>query len=119
MEVLLIVLLAVGWALAVVLGVLYVRLLEKHGRAHHERHQLAELVQELTAEPPETPVLPVGSDVPDVALADLDGAERRLGEYRGGEIALVFFNPSCGYCQQLAPQLGELPDGSRRVVLVS
>ncbi len=60
MEVLLIVLLAVGWALAVVLGVLYVRLLEKHGRAHHERHQLAALVQELTAEPPETPMLPVG-----------------------------------------------------------
>jgi peroxiredoxin len=118
-EVLLIVLLAVGWALAIVLGVLYVRLLEKHGRAHHERHQLAALVQELAAEPPETPMLPVGSDVPDVALADLDGADRRLGEYRGGEFALVFFNPECGYCQQLAPRLGELPDGARRVVLVS
>jgi hypothetical protein len=36
-EVLLIVLLAVGWALAIVLGVLYVRLLEQHGRAHHDR----------------------------------------------------------------------------------
>ncbi len=119
MEVLLIVLLAVGWALAIVLGVLYVRLLEQHGRAHHERHQLAALVQELTSEPPETPMLPVGSDVTDVALTDLDGAERRLGEYRGGEIALVFFNPGCGYCQQLAPQLSELPDDARRVVLVS
>jgi peroxiredoxin len=63
--------------------------------------------------------VPVGSDVPDVALADLEGTERRLDEYRGTEIALVFFNPGCGYCQQLAPQLGELSDGSRRVVLVS
>jgi len=118
-EVLLIVLLALGWTLAAVLGVLYVRLLEQHGRAHHERHQLAALVQELTTEPPETPMLPVGSEAPDVVLTDLEGAERRLGEYRGQEIALVFFNPSCGYCQQLAPRLGQLPDGSRRVVLVS
>jgi peroxiredoxin len=118
-EVLLIVLLAVGWALAVVLGVLYVRLLEQHGRAHHDRHQLAALVQELTAEPPETPMLPLGSEVPDVALTELDGVERRLGAYRGQEVALVFFNPECGYCQQLAPQLGELPTDARRVVLVS
>jgi peroxiredoxin len=118
-EVLLIVLLAVGWGLAVVLGVLYVRLLEQHGRAHHERHELAALVQELAAEPPETPMLPVGSEVPDVALTDLDGGERRLGAYRGQEVALVFFNPECGYCQQLAPQLGELASDSRRVVLVS
>jgi peroxiredoxin len=117
-EVLLIVLLIVGWALAVILGVLYVRLLEQHGRAHHERHQLAALVQELTAEPPETPMLPVGSEAPDVALTDLDGGEHRLGEYRGQDIALVFFNPDCGYCQQLAPQLGELPEDARRVVLV-
>ena len=118
-EVLLIVLLAVGWALAVILGVLYVRLLEQHGRAHHERHELAALVQELAAEPPDTPVLPVGSEVPDVVLTDLDGTERRLGAYRGQEVALVFFNPGCGYCQQLAPQLGELPGEARRVVLVS
>ena len=61
MQVLLIVLLAVGWALAIVLGVLYVRLLEQHGRAHHDRHRLATLVQELTVEPPDTPMLPVGS----------------------------------------------------------
>jgi peroxiredoxin len=118
-EVLLIVLLAIGWALAAVLGVLYVRLLEQHGRAHHERHELASLVQELTTEPADPPMLPVGSEVPDVVLTDLEGTERRLPEYRGEAIALVFFNPGCGYCQQLAPHLGELPEGSRRVVLVS
>jgi peroxiredoxin len=118
-EVLLIVLAAVGWTLAVVLGVLYVRLLEQHGRAHHDRHRLATLVQELTAEPPDTPMLPIGSEVPDVVLTDLDGAERGLEKYRGEPIALVFFNPDCGYCRQLAPQLGELSEGSQRVVLVS
>jgi len=67
------------------------------------------------AAPPMPAGLPIGSPAPEFALPDLDGKERKLQEFLGEPLLTVFFNPQCGFCQQMAPQLGQLPqEGSAR-----
>jgi peroxiredoxin len=65
----------------------------------------AALAQELGA----APGLAVGSPAPDFELPDLNGGRRALAEFRGRRVLLVFFNPECGHCRRLAPQLAALP----------
>ena len=43
-----------------------------------------------------TPSLPVGTLAPDFELPDLSGQTKRLSEYRGKTVLLIFFNPSYG-----------------------
>jgi peroxiredoxin len=49
--------------------------------------------------------LPVGSPAPLFCLSRLDGNELSLDEYQGQRVLLVFSDPNCGPCNQLAPQL--------------
>jgi peroxiredoxin len=63
--------------------------------------------------------LPLGSEAPTFALADLEGTERRLEDYRGDAFVLAFFSDTCGYCKEMAPQIGALEESSRRLVLIS
>jgi peroxiredoxin len=57
--------------------------------------------------------LPIGSEAPDFELASLSGKRVSLAAYRGKKTLLVFFNPGCGYCAQMAPDLAALPvDGA-------
>jgi len=63
--------------------------------------------------------LPLGSEAPAFAIADLDGNERTLESYRGEPFVLAFFSDTCGYCKEMAPQLGSLAEAKRRLVLVS
>ena len=70
-----------------------------------------------TAETPEG--LPIGSPAPEFALPDLEGRERRLREFLGRPLLVIFFSPQCGYSLQMAPQLGELSEDGPRVLLVS
>lgn len=69
--------------------------------------------------PAEQRPLPIGAEAPTFALPDLGGRERRLDEFRGKPLVLGFFSTTCGFCQQMAPRLGELPADAPRVVLVS
>jgi peroxiredoxin len=55
------------------------------------------------------PGLPVGANAPEFELPDLHGGRGSLAEHRGRKVLLVFFNPRCGYCLDLAPKLGSLP----------
>jgi peroxiredoxin len=71
------------------------------------------------AAPPMPAGLPIGSPAPEFALPDLDGKERKLQEFLGEPLLTVFFNPQCGFCQQMAPQLGQLPQEGPRVLLIS
>jgi peroxiredoxin len=52
--------------------------------------------------------LPPGSPAPAFALADLEGRIVSLDQYRGRNVLLTFFSPSCGFCQQMAPDLADL-----------
>jgi len=63
--------------------------------------------------------LPLGSPAPSFALPDLDGRERTLQEFLGQPLLLVFYSPQCGFCVQMAPSLGQLPEDGHRVLLVS
>ncbi|MFO1095357.1 MAG: redoxin domain-containing protein [Planctomycetaceae bacterium] len=57
--------------------------------------------------------LPVGSPAPEFELPDLEGRQHTLSEFLGREILLVFFNPGCGFCTKMAPDLADLrTDGS-------
>jgi peroxiredoxin len=57
--------------------------------------------------------LPVGSAAPEFELPDLAGGRKALSDFRGHRLLLIFFNPRCGFCTQMAPDLAALPtDGA-------
>jgi peroxiredoxin len=59
------------------------------------------------------PGLPVGSAAPPFELSDLSGERLALAKFRGRKVLLIFFNPRCGFCTKMAPDLAGLPvDGS-------
>jgi peroxiredoxin len=49
---------------------------------------------------------------PDFELSGLDGTRRRLSEWRGRRVLLVFFKPGTKFCEELAPELAALPVGA-------
>jgi peroxiredoxin len=57
--------------------------------------------------------LPAGSAAPSFELPDLAGAPTSLSQFLGRRLLLIFFNPRCGFCLQMAPDLAALPtDGA-------
>jgi peroxiredoxin len=85
---------------------------------------IRELVTTATLPPP----LKKGDDVPALKLPDLTGNPVDLAELRGRRTLVVFWNPSCGFCQRMlgdlkawevarseaAPQLLVISVGSRQ-----
>jgi len=53
--------------------------------------------------------LPLGTVAPDFELPDLTGTSRRLSDFRGRSLLLIFFNPNCGFCSRMAGELAALP----------
>ena len=123
-------------------GFLLYNLLRAHGRALLRHEELSERVAQveatlaevthlsLAAQPsshagldesgsqvPEG--LPRGSPAPDFTLPDLEGRQRILREFLGKPLLVVFFSPRCGFCRQLAPRLGHLPENGPRVLVIS
>ena len=52
--------------------------------------------------------LKAGTPAPNFRLTRLDGGDLALEAYRGRRVLLVFSDPQCGPCDQLAPQLERL-----------
>jgi peroxiredoxin len=75
--------------------------------------------------PAAVPLVPrPGQVAPSFELPDLAGTTRRLEDFRGRETLLVFWNPSCGFCQRLLPDWKEWEsaapaDGRPQPVVVS
>jgi peroxiredoxin len=67
--------------------------------------------------------LAVGATVPTFRLPDLAGRPVALEDFRGRRVLLVQWSPTCGFCEQLAPELAELQTQLRahqiELVLVS
>jgi thiol-disulfide isomerase/thioredoxin len=65
----------------------------------------------------------VGEEAPEVRLKDLEDNEVSLREFRGEDTLLLFWNPGCGFCQQMLPDLKELeenpPEGTPKLLVVS
>lgn len=52
--------------------------------------------------------LKAGTPAPEFRLPRLDGGELSLSDFRGERVLLVFSDPDCGPCDELAPQLQQL-----------
>jgi len=52
--------------------------------------------------------LKAGVRAPDFRLPRLDEGELSLADFRGGRVLLVFSDPDCGPCDELAPRLQEI-----------
>jgi peroxiredoxin len=55
--------------------------------------------------------LPVATPAPPFQLPDLSGSMVRLEDYVGKRVLLVHWDPQCGYCQRIAPDIGVLQEG--------
>ncbi|MHB8657943.1 MAG: redoxin domain-containing protein [Solirubrobacteraceae bacterium] len=64
-----------------------------------------------------------GEPAPDFALPDTEGSLVSLSDQRGRMTLLVFWNPSCGFCRSMLPELQALdqdpPDGAPALILIS
>src|SRR5436190_23910856 len=55
------------------------------------------------------PSLPIGSPAPEFNLPDLSGGRKALVDFQGRKLLLIFFDPRCGFCTQMAVELAVLP----------
>jgi peroxiredoxin len=53
--------------------------------------------------------LSIDTAAPEFELPDLVGVRRKLSEFRGQDVLLIFFNPKCGFCTKMAADLAALP----------
>jgi thiol-disulfide isomerase/thioredoxin len=51
--------------------------------------------------------IPVGDDLPDLALDDLEGEPVALASFRGKDTVFLFWNPGCGFCRAMHEDLLE------------
>jgi peroxiredoxin len=58
--------------------------------------------------------LKAGTEAPNFRLPDLQGHNVSLDDYRGQRVLLVFSDPNCGPCDELAPHLARLHQDHRR-----
>ena len=65
----------------------------------------------------------VGEEAPEVKLPDLEGNTVELADFRGEETLVLFWNPGCGFCQQMLPDLKEWEatssEGAPKLLVVS
>jgi methylamine dehydrogenase accessory protein MauD len=103
------------WLLVALGCWLVYQLLRQNGRILLRLEVLEERVAELgTASAPQAPQgLDTGSAAPAFDLPDLSGKPVSLTQWRGRRVLLIFFNPQCGFCEQMAGGLAALKaDGS-------
>jgi peroxiredoxin len=65
----------------------------------------------------------VGEQAPEVKLPDLEGNTVELADFRGEKTLVLFWNPGCGFCQQMLPDLkeweAEATEGAPKLLVVS
>jgi peroxiredoxin len=75
--------------------------------------ELKRLPVQAASAPPVEPSMPagleVGSEAPPFTLPDLSGSQHSLSEWGARRLLLIFFNPGCGFCRQMAPDIAGLP----------
>ena len=55
--------------------------------------------------PSQPPAVPIGAPAPALTLPDLTGTLRDLSAPGGRPTLVLFWNPGCGFCQQMLPDL--------------
>jgi peroxiredoxin len=73
------------------------------------------------ARPPAGPK--IGEPAPQFSLPDLAGQTVSLSDFRGSPTLLLFWRPSCGFCQRMLPDLkaweANPPEGAPKLLVVS
>src|SRR5438094_10479916 len=88
------------------------QLLRQNGRLLLRLDEVEKRLEALEFGGDEEPAgLPLGSDAPGFELPDLAGERESLTQFRGQSLLLIFFNPACGYCHDLAPKLAAVAAG--------
>src|SRR5207302_8314177 len=96
--------LALAWAVIFVGVWLGWQLLRQNGRMLLRLDELEKRLDTLELGEPEAPSgLPLGSPAPDFELPNLAGERVTLAQLRGQPVLLIFFNPACGFCREMAP----------------
>jgi thiol-disulfide isomerase/thioredoxin len=111
--------LASAVVLALVVGAgsaILVTLLRQHGR-------LLLRVEELEASTSHELAVPREAPSRGLVFPDLEGRPVDLGTLHGEETILLFWNPDCGFCESMLPELrrfdSALADGAMRMLVVS
>jgi peroxiredoxin len=104
-------------------------LVDEEGRIGSELAVGAEQVLTLLGAPPADGKAPatatprVGDTAPAIELTDLGGRTVKLSDFRGSETLVLFWNPGCGFCQQMLDDLktwdASPPPGAPRLLVVS
>jgi peroxiredoxin/uncharacterized membrane protein YphA (DoxX/SURF4 family) len=72
---------------------------------------------------PPPPAPQIGEPSPPVKLPDLNGHTVNLAGFRGTKTLLLFWNPGCGFCQQMLDELRSWedspPEGAPKLLIVS
>jgi peroxiredoxin len=82
----------------------HVRVASGNGAAHKPKHPDPSLARSRL----NRNGLKVGATAPDFRLARIDAGELSLSDLRGERVLLVFSDPDCGPCDELAPRLQAL-----------
>ena len=65
----------------------------------------------------------VGEEAPEVKLPSLEGNTVQLADFRGQQTLVLFWNPGCGFCQQMLSDLREWeqnpPEEAPKLLVVS
>ncbi len=65
----------------------------------------------------------IGEPAPELKLADLEGSTVELEDFKGQETLVLFWNPGCGFCQQMLPEIKQWeenrPEGAPELLFVS
>ena len=65
----------------------------------------------------------IGEPAPEVKLPDLQGTTVELKDFRGHQTLVLFWNPGCGFCQQMLPAIKHWeenrPEGAPTLLFVS
>jgi peroxiredoxin len=101
--------LVVAWLPIMLGGWLAWQLVRQNGRMLLRLDELEKRQSELKFGEGEAPTgLPVGSEAPGFELPDLSGDLKSFAQFSGRQTLMIFFNPECGFCRELAPKLTAL-----------
>jgi peroxiredoxin len=92
------------------------QLLRQNGRVLLRLDDLEKRLDELEfGEEQKSAGLPLGAPAPDFELPDLTGGRKALVQFRGQAALVIFFNPACGFCRELALGLAGLLNAECRL----
>ncbi len=94
-----------------------------NGNGHKNGHANGNGALPIVNQPSQAARAKGGSLAPDFSLPDLSGKAISLSDFRGKPTLLLFWRPSCGFCQRMLPDLkaweANPPTGAPKLLVVS